>query len=134
MNFTSSASLVRLLAALLLLADSGGVSKILCISPTGHEAVEDSMALCCLPGMGIPEGVFSPPIPCEGCTDYPVTPTVEITVAQPGASSSPMIADAAMPLWVEFHSDAPASIRNLLSVQGQVGFAGSPPLTCSLRC
>ena len=69
-------SLVRFLAAVLLLCPYG-VSKVVCVSPTGHQAVEDSLAACCLPGApSNPE--LSKPTPCQGCTDYALDSTTEI--------------------------------------------------------
>lgn len=68
-------TLVRALAAVLLLCPYG-VSKVVCVSPS-HEAVEDSLATCCLPGSpSNPE--VSKPTPCQGCTDYALDSTVEI--------------------------------------------------------
>ncbi len=69
-------TLVRVLAAVLLLCPYG-VAKVVCVSPTGHEAVEDSLAACCLPGApSNPE--LSKPTPCQGCTDYALDSTTEI--------------------------------------------------------
>lgn len=75
-----------LLTAALLLSGAPGISKVLCISPTGHEAVEELGALCCSPTAGTP--ALSEPGPCEGCTDYPLAPAAEIKSAQPSASGA----------------------------------------------
>ncbi len=126
-------NLVRLLAAVLLLADYTGVYKVLCVSPAGHEAVEDSMAPCCVPGMGMPGRVFSQTSPCEGCADYSFAPTTEIATAQADSSATPTIIYAAGTL-ERFQSGASPSIKDVLSVQGQIERAGAPHLAACLRC
>ncbi len=74
----SSACLVRLLATALLLGGPIGASKVICVSPNGHQALEDSVAVCCAPGDDLADTVQSEETPCQGCTDYPVSPNLEI--------------------------------------------------------
>ena len=127
--------LLRLLIAALLLVVAPDVSKVVCISPTGHNDIEDWAALCCPGSAGTPDSAFSKPTPCQGCTDYPVTSTVEIKSSQPdssrGVSFENSLFAVAAPVWLDHTA---ASVRFARSTERQADPVNSPPLTTSLRC
>ncbi len=75
----------RVVAAVLLLAFYPSTSKVLCVSPNGHEAIEDSASICCAPPADAPGTAFSEPGICQGCTDYPLVQAGEIKRSQPNS-------------------------------------------------
>jgi hypothetical protein len=126
--------LVRLFVAALLLMVVPGVSRVVCISPSGHEAIEDWASLCCLPRAGAPETAFSKPTPCQSCTDYPVAPTIGIKSAQPESSQLVTFDNSALPAMVPFRQDQTTAITSALSLERRFDPVNSPLLTTSLRC
>ncbi len=83
-----TAPLFRLLAAALLLAGMSEVSKIVCISSTGHEAVEDWATACCLPGGDNPISSVSERGSCHGCRDFALVTEFAIKGRQSDLSSA----------------------------------------------
>ncbi len=83
-----TAPLFRLLAAAMLLAGVPEVSKIVCISPTGHEAIEDWATACCLPGGDHPVSSVSQHGSCHGCRDFALVTEFAIKGRQSDLSSA----------------------------------------------
>lgn len=134
MTLLRKTSLVRLLAAALLLVVAPSVSKVVCISPTGHNAIEEWATLCCQRGAGTPDTAFSKPTPCEGCTDYPA-PTVEIKISQPDSSRGVSFENSAFAVAAPVRLDhTAASVRFAPGTERQAEPVNSQPLTTSLRC
>ena len=127
--------LLRLLIAALLLVVAPDVSKIVCISPTGHNDIEDWAALCCPGSAGTPDSAFSKATPCQGCTDYPFTSTIEIKSSQQDSSRGVSFENSSFAVAAPVRLDhAAASVRLALSLERQADPVNSPPLTTSLRC
>lgn len=126
--------MVRFLAAALLLLGPSGVSKVVCISPTGHEAIEDWAALCCVPGADGSDTTLSEASPCHGCTDRPTAPAIEIKGPQADSSRAGIYDN---PAFVVAESSGPAqtsSIGLTLDFGRQLVPFNSQPLITSLRC
>ena len=134
MTLLRKTSLIRLLTATLLLVVAPDVSKVVCISPTGHNDIEDWAALCCPGSGGTPESAFSKPTPCQGCTDYPVTSTVEIKSPQPDPSRTLSYDNSAVPMTEPAVPAQAASIRFRPALDRQLEPVNSQPQTTSLRC
>ncbi len=127
--------MARFVAAALLLLWPPSVSKILCISPTGHEAIEDEIAPCCAPALDAISGqAISPESPCRGCTDYPISAAAEIKATQPhtervvnGESWAVMLLATAGPAESGY-------IRSAIHPNRQSDSISSPIHTTTLRC
>ena len=126
--------LVRLLAAALLLVVVPGVSKVVCISATGHNAIENWAALCCARGGGTPDTAFSEPTPCQDCTDYPVAPTIGIKSAQPDSSQVVSFDNSTLPVMAQFRQGQATAITSVPGLERQFEPVNSPLLSTSLRC
>lgn len=126
--------LVRLLAAALLLVVVPGASKVVCVSPTGHDTIEDWASLCCVRSSATPESSFSQPAPCQGCTDYPVAPTTGIQSAQRDSSRTAGLEDSALVVTASVALDAALSATYVLDSKRQFNPINSPLPTTSLRC
>ncbi len=127
------APLLRLLAAALLLAGMPEVSKIICISSTGHEAVEDWAAACCLPGADHHASSVSQRGSCEGCRDFSLLPAVAIMSGHDPSSVGPagmsVCALAAPAPWT-----VAATPTSPIPVAHGADSNGSTPSTTTLRC
>ena len=133
MNWFLRASLVRLLTVALLLVSPYSVSKIVCVSPTGHEALEDPVAVCCVPGAPI-DAAFSTSTPCQGCTDYPLNSSTEIKSARTGSNHASWYGDATS-LAAEILPSTPvASLAVMHYRDDQVTPLSSRLQTSVLRC
>lgn len=132
MTLVWKTSLVRLLTAALLLATAPDASKVVCVSPAGHEAVEDRAALCCAPGGSARDTSFSETTPCQNCTDYPVASTVEIKKAEP--SRVVTFDSSALPMMVPIVQDQATAIAFAPSVGRQFDPLNSPLSSAPLRC
>lgn len=126
--------LVRFLTAALLLVVVPGVSKVVCISATGHNAIEDWAALCCARGAGTPDTAFSEPTPCQGCTDYIVAPTIGIKSPQPDPSRAVSYDNSAVVMTEPAGPAQAASTRFTPALDRQLDPVNSQPQTTSLRC
>lgn len=126
--------LVRFLTAALLLVGPSSVSTVICISPTGHEAIEDWAALCCVPGADGSETALSEASPCHGCTDRPVAPTIEIKGPQPDPSRAVSYDNSAVAMTEPAGPAQAASIRFTPALDRQFDPINSQPQTTSLRC
>ena len=134
MTLLRKTSLIRVLTAALLLVVAPDVSKVVCISPTGHNNIEDWAALCC-PGIaGTPDSAFSKSTPCQGCTDYPVTSTVEIKSSQPDSSRGVSFDNSAVVMTEPAGPAQAASIRFRPALDRRLDPVNSQPQTTSLRC
>ena len=122
------------IAAALLVIWPTSVSKIICVSPTGHQSIEDLDAPCCAPGDAAPDTALSEGEPCQGCTDYPITAALEIKCSQRDSSRALGYGD-----WAGFMADpmplASAPSIWLTPVRDREVNALTPhPETISLRC
>lgn len=125
-------TLVRVLAAVLLLCPYG-VSRVVCVSPTGHEAVEDSLGVCCLPGAPSNPG-FSKTTPCQGCTDYPLDSTSEIKGRQANSTHALSCGDTASASAGLIPPLAMASLAAMHDRDGQFVPRAAQSQTAVLRC
>ncbi len=126
--------LVRLLVATLLLVWPPSESKVLCISPTGHEAIEDWAAPCCAPNDGPSGTALSEPSPCQGCTDYPLAPTIELDHSQPDSSQAVSFLNSAIVVVVSAGPAPGLSIEVTPGLDRWFDPLSSEPQITSLRC
>ncbi len=126
---------LRFLAAALVLLQPLSASEVICISPSGHEAVEDLAAACCEPRSGLPGVGFSEPdSPCAGCSDYSPTATIELKHAGPGALRATLHVESGMAVTVPARH-MPISAMNPASGAGWPLDSAAPVSTAvSLRC
>ncbi len=109
------------------------MSKVLCVSPAGHEALEDSMAPCCVP-MRAPAVAFSEPAPCDGCTDYPVNPILEMVSARPDLPNPADIGGSAPLPAVPVRIELAGAGKSAPPLDARSDLANLLPGSTSLRC
>ncbi len=126
--------LVRLLITALLLVGAPGAFKVVCVSSTGHDTIEDWAALCCVRGAGSSGSSLSEPTPCQGCTDYPVTPTIGINSTQSESSRLVTFANSAFAVITPSRLNQETAIASAISLDLLQHPTFSPRPTTSLRC
>ena len=125
---------LRFLAAALLPLVPSGTSKVICVSPTGHSAVEDASSQCCAPRACFPDVAFTDSEPCEGCTDYPATPTIEIRHSQPEISHASDRAESGPALTAPVQQNAVPAMYSVPGFDRPIDSAVFTPSAVSLRC
>ncbi len=131
MRVVRSAPVTCLLALMMLLSGMSDISEVLCISPTGHEAVESWSALGCVPepGGGSDPVEMTEHGPCVDCTDYSLLPAA--------AFSNRMAATERGALAAALHNDAAADEARAAARSFSSFPNDSPPLDLIpslLRC
>jgi hypothetical protein len=126
--------LVRFFTAALLLVGPSSVSKVICISPTGHDAIEDWAASCCVPGADDSGTALSEASPCQGCTDRPIAPAIEIKGPQTDSSHPVSYDNSAVAVAQPSGPEQMSSIRLTLGFGRQLDPVNSQLLITSLRC
>ncbi len=102
MRVVRSAPVTCFLALMMLLSGMSDISGVLCVSPTGHEAVEGWSALGCVPepGSGSDPVEMTEHGPCVDCTDYSLLPAAafsnRMAASERGIPAAALHHDAAM--------------------------------------
>jgi hypothetical protein len=125
---------LRFFLAVVLLTSSAPASTVLCVGPTGHNAIEEWAARCCASGTRTSDVAFHDVPPCHGCTDYVIAAAVDIRSVQSDSSST--LTDEHLAFFTEAlpQQAAIAALPHLIDSEVHRVPNNSIPASVSLRC
>lgn len=124
----------RSFLAVLLLAIGLPASKVICVGPMGHEAVEDWVAQCCASGLTESGSEFRDASACHGCTDYMFTAVAEFQAKHVSSSPHVVLQSYVGPAVVPAQTTPFMPMDSLMGSESLIRPSATAPVSISLRC